>query len=84
MLTLLFAFKLCFISCLHPIHVSVTEIEFDEKDKALEIMMRIFIDDLEVALRQDQKDPVLDILNTQEKAVNDACLFQKPFCHCAR
>ena len=33
---------------LHPIHVSVTEIEYDEKDRALEIMMRVFVDDLEL------------------------------------
>jgi hypothetical protein len=47
---------------LHPLHVSVTEIEFDEKDKALEIMMRVFIDDLELTLRNDLKQPELDIL----------------------
>lgn len=47
---------------LHPIHVSVTEIEFDEKDKALEIMMRVFVDDLELTLRNNLKQPELDIL----------------------
>jgi hypothetical protein len=47
---------------LHPIHVSVTEIEFDEKDKALEIMMRVFIDDLELALKNKLNQPELDIL----------------------
>jgi hypothetical protein len=45
----------------HPIHVSVTEIEFDQKDKALEIMMRIFIDDLETSLREELNQPELDI-----------------------
>ena len=48
---------------LHPIHVSVTEIEYDEKDQALEIMMRVFIDDLELSLRNQFKQPELDILN---------------------
>jgi hypothetical protein len=48
---------------LHPIHVSVTEIEFDEKDKALEIMMRVFADDLEITLRNQLKQPELDILD---------------------
>lgn len=48
---------------LHPIHVSVTEIEFDEEDKALEIMMRVFIDDLELTLRNSTNNPELDILN---------------------
>lgn len=48
---------------LHPIHVSVTEIEFDKKDQALEIMMRVFIDDLERAMRDHLKKPEFDILN---------------------
>lgn len=52
---------LCFF--LHPIHVSVTEIEFDKKDQALEIMMRVFMDDLELALRNELKRPDLDIMN---------------------
>jgi hypothetical protein len=46
----------------HPMHVSVTEIEFDEKDKALEIMMRVFVDDLELSLRNKLKDQNLDLL----------------------
>ena len=50
----------------HPIHVSVTEIEYDEAEKELEIMMRIFIDDLENALRLHHKQAGLDILNTDE------------------
>jgi hypothetical protein len=48
---------------LHPIHVSVTEIEFDEKDKALEIMMRVFIDDYELAMRKHLNQPELDIVS---------------------
>src|SRR3990170_4123314 len=52
----------------HPIHVSVTEIEMDEKDKRLEIMMRVFIDDLELTLRQDLSKPELDLLNLSEDA----------------
>lgn len=48
---------------LHPLHVSVTEIEFDQKDRALEIMMRVFIDDLELSLRNSLNQPELDILN---------------------
>lgn len=48
---------------LHPIHVSVTEIEFDRKAKALEIMMRVFIDDLELTLRNSTGNAQLDILH---------------------
>jgi hypothetical protein len=50
---------------LHPLHVSVTEIEFDEKEKALEIMMRVFIDDFELTLRNNLKQPELDILDAK-------------------
>ena len=49
-------------SLLHPIHVSVTEIEMDEKDKRLEIMMRVFADDLELTLRNSRGEPELDLL----------------------
>lgn len=47
----------------HPLHVSVTEIEMDEKDRALEITMRVFIDDVEQTLRKKQNQPSLDVLN---------------------
>jgi len=46
---------------LHPIHVSVSEINYSEKDKALQITSRIFIDDLELAVRTQRKEPELDI-----------------------
>jgi hypothetical protein len=48
---------------LHPLHVTVTEIELDEKDKRLEIMMRVFTDDLEQTLRKELHQPELDILS---------------------
>jgi len=48
---------------MHPLHVSVTEIGYDEKDKELEIVMRVFIDDLELAMRDVNNKPELDILN---------------------
>lgn len=47
---------------LHPLHVSVTEVKFDEKDKELEITSRLFLDDLESAIREQLKQPTLDIL----------------------
>lgn len=52
-----------FIVALHPLHISVTEIEFDEKDKSLEIMIRVFTEDLEEAIRDERKDRHIDILN---------------------
>lgn len=50
------------LSAIHPLHVTVTEIEMDEKEKQLEITMRVFVDDLEQAMRNDLKQPDLDIL----------------------
>src|SRR6187455_3250581 len=55
------------VSFVHPIHVSVTEIEMDEKDKRLEIMMRVFTDDLELTLRKAKNKPELDLLGLTEK-----------------
>src|SRR5688572_3275455 len=55
----------------HPIHVTVTEIEFDEKDKALEIMMRVFIDDFELSLRNELNQPALDILDPKNGLTTD-------------
>src|SRR5690606_35329979 len=57
-------------SCLcsaHPIHVSVTEIEYDRSDQALEIMMRVFTDDLELTLKSAFDVPSLDVLHPGSK-----------------
>lgn len=61
---------------LHPIHVSVTEIEYSEKHKSLQIVSRIFIDDLELSIRAKLNDETLDILHpktglTTDKLVQD-------------
>jgi hypothetical protein len=58
MMVLLF---LSAVLALHPIHVSVTEIGFDEKEKELEIISRIFWDDLEKAIREAKKQPELNL-----------------------
>jgi hypothetical protein len=58
------------IALLHPLHVSVTEIEMDAKEKRLEIMMRVFMDDLEVTLREKYKTPDLDVLNPKGRTVD--------------
>jgi hypothetical protein len=47
---------------LHPIHVSITEVEHNEKSKALQMTVRIFIDDLETSVRNKIKEPDLDLL----------------------
>ncbi len=61
---------------LHPIHLSITEITYSEKDKALQITSRLFIDDLELAIRAQRKEAELDILEpknnltTQQLVIN--------------
>jgi hypothetical protein len=58
MITLFYSFLLF----LHPIHLSVSEINYSEKDKALQITSRIFLDDLEICIRNQRKQPDLDLL----------------------
>src|SRR5690242_16165626 len=48
---------------LHPIHVSIAEIDHNEKSKALQITLRIFIDDLELSIRNKINDQEMDLLN---------------------
>lgn len=43
-------------------HISVSEIKWDEKSQALQITTRIFLDDLESAVRKETHQPELDIL----------------------
>ena len=54
----------------HPIYVSVTEIEHNNKDKTLEISCKIFTDDFEKTLRR-QYNTRIDLLNPKEKAAMD-------------
>jgi len=51
---------------LHPIHVSICEIEYDRNNKALEMTLRIFIDDLEKEIRLNRNEPELDITDLPE------------------
>jgi hypothetical protein len=64
------------LAALHPLHVSVTEIEYDEQEKELEIVTRIFTDDLETAIRADAKLPELDLLNPPAGQTTDALVKQ--------
>jgi hypothetical protein len=62
---------LVFAFGLHPMHVSVTEIKFDEKDKELEVVSRIFIDDFEKTLQNKLRQPELDILQPKNGQTTD-------------
>ncbi|MEJ0031294.1 MAG: DUF6702 family protein [Bacteroidota bacterium] len=67
MMSLLFSLVLWF----HPIHLSITEIEHNEKSKALQVTMRIFIDDLELSIRKKVKDEELDLLEPGKGRTTD-------------
>ena len=61
----------CFSSwVLHPIYVSVTEIEHNATDKTLEVSCKIFTDDFEKVLRTAYKTHV-DLINPTNKAAMD-------------
>jgi hypothetical protein len=50
---------------LHPIHVSITEIKHDKSDKELEIVARIFLDDLEMSVRKQLGQSSLNLMAPQ-------------------
>lgn len=58
-----FIFLISVLAAVHPLHISVTEITLDEKEHELEIMIRIFTDDLEQAIRTESKNPDLTIMS---------------------
>ncbi|MGC4102552.1 DUF6702 family protein [Ferruginibacter sp.] len=51
---------------MHPIFMSVTEIELNSKEKTLEISCKIFTDDFEKTLRQNYNTTV-DLINPKDK-----------------
>ncbi len=72
MITLFYSFLLF----LHPIHLSVSEINYSEKDKALQITSRIFLDDLELSIQNELNEKDLDLLEpgqgrTTEQLINE-------------
>jgi hypothetical protein len=54
----------------HPFYVSVTEINHNNKDQALEISCKIFVDDMEETLKKNYKTKV-DLSNTQNQEQNN-------------
>ena len=51
----------------HPMHVSVTEIKVDDVDNDLEVVIHIFMDDIEKAYRANRGDNELDITEKATK-----------------
>ena len=63
------------VARVHPLHLSVTEINHNSTDKTLEISCKMFTDDFEKVLAQNYKTKV-DLINptdmpAMEKLVND-------------
>ena len=60
--TFILSVFLSLFSAVHPVHVSVSDIELNRKDQELQIIVRIFTDDLELEIRREKNMPDLDIL----------------------
>ncbi|RZK58458.1 MAG: hypothetical protein EOO91_08245 [Pedobacter sp.] len=58
-------------SAKHPLHVSTTEIEFNSKEKSLEISCRIYTDDFETVLAKQFKTKVDLNKQTMHKAMDE-------------
>lgn len=57
---------LLFQAILHPFHVSVSEIKYKADARAIQISTRIFLDDLEMALKTYSAREKLDITDEKE------------------
>ncbi|MBK9984917.1 MAG: hypothetical protein IPP15_21565 [Saprospiraceae bacterium] len=42
----------------HPIHASICELKYSEKDAAFQVSVKVYIDDLEVAMKNEGYPPV--------------------------
>ncbi|MBC7867319.1 MAG: hypothetical protein H7X88_07280 [Gloeobacteraceae cyanobacterium ES-bin-316] len=77
MATILYKWFFIFSACVfslgsvrHPVYVSVTEMEFNSKEKTLEVSCKLFTDDFEKALRSAYKVPV-DLINPKDRPAMD-------------
>jgi len=70
----LFLFSASAVETEHPIHLSLCEVNLNPKTKKLEIGLKIFIDDLEDAIRL-QGNPVIYIGTEKEKPIADSLIF---------
>lgn len=58
-------------AAMHPFHVSVCEIDYDQKTKVMQITQRFFIDDMETALSQITKKKDFNISSESYRAALD-------------
>jgi hypothetical protein len=64
-----------YLAMLHPLFVSVTEINHNAKDKTLEISCKAFTDDLEKAIEKTGKVK-LDLFNIKDKAAAEKAITE--------
>lgn len=63
------------MSYFHAIHISKTEINFDQKNKSIQITMHIFIDDLEKAMETSGSPKIY--LGTKKESTNSDAEIEK-------
>lgn len=68
---MIFSFIFSLITFVHPIHLSVTEVNYSEKDKTFQITSRIFIDDLELSIKSVKKESDLNLLEPDKGRKTD-------------
>jgi hypothetical protein len=66
-------------SLVHAYHTSITQMEYNAKEKVYEISIRLFTDDLEKTLGQATKNPKLKIINDDKNDALVADYLQKHF-----
>lgn len=65
-----FLVSLSSFTVLHKFYVSVTQIEYREEQKSLQIISRIFIDDIEEVLKKRYDENIELVSNKQEEKVD--------------
>ncbi len=72
---LLLIFSLCSFNLVHKYYVSLTEIEFKQEQKSIQIIMSVFMDDIEMALNKNYKIDA-QITNPNEVKNIDAYFYK--------
>ncbi len=78
---LLFCFSIFNWSGVHEFYVGLTDIEFNAKEKRYEVTIKVFTDDLELAVERFSKQQNLKIGTKNESANADSLIFAYVFKH---
>lgn len=66
------AFNASVNTAIHPLHLSVTEINHNAADKTLEVSIKIFTDDFERVLRKNFPSRTIDLINPKDRNAMNA------------